>query len=110
MLTNKLSRLAKVHIQEMGKDDLGELKNTSLTFLKKVYTQIIPLNKEKDTQNNENDIVKIKYKLIIRKKAIKMNYDLVFEIENEFYDVDYWNIDYKNNDFIEIVVSKKENV
>lgn len=101
-ITNKLNRKVGLYNYKLDKNELGEL-TYCYSLLKYVYSQVLPISNKINDVNREAEKIDSQYKFVIRKKSfsgITVNTRIKFE-EKEF-KIDYWNTDYKNNEYIEI--------
>lgn len=101
-LTNKLTRQIDVYKASLIEDSIGAVSK-EYTKYKTIYSQIVPITKKINNQNQENEILESAYKFIIRKKSLlDINTDMIIKFDNKIYSVDYYNIDFKNNEYMEI--------
>ncbi|WP_156299006.1 phage head completion protein [Streptobacillus canis] len=106
-LTNKLNRKVQVLKYTKIKNSLGESTYEYIPF-KKVYAQVMPLKNSLNDLNKESEEENSQYKFIIRKQSFKgLDVKCILELEGVKYSIDYWNLDFKSNEYIEIFATKK---
>ena len=101
-ITNRLNRKIELYNYTNITNLVGEL-SYSYTLFKSIYAQVLPISNKINDLNLESEKIDSQYKFVIRKKSfngITVNTRIRFE-DKEF-KIDYWNIDYKNNEYIEI--------
>lgn len=106
-LTNKLNRRVNVLKYSSNKNKYGETTYEYI-LLKKIFAQVLPLKNGIRDINNESLEEISQYKFIVRKQSIKdIDSKCILELENVQYIIDYWNLDFKSNEYIEIFATKK---
>ncbi len=107
-ITSRLRHNVEVFKRENKKNILGE-NEPKIIFVKKVFAEIIPLNstvKELPDMATTNEH---KFKFYFRYNSLKeITKDYFFKYENKKYEVDYFNVDFKNRCFIEVFCILKE--
>lgn len=106
-LTNKLNRKITIYNYEKVKNELGEF-TYSFIPLKTIFSQVLPLKNSLQDINEESISEISQYKFIIRKQSLKgLKITSIIEFDNDKYNIDYWNLDFKTNEFVEIFATKK---
>lgn len=106
-ITNKLNRKINILKYAKVKNELGHTTYEYLPF-KKIYSQILPIKNRINDLNGESEEEISQYKFIIRKPSIKgIDVKCVIELEGTRYSIDYWNVDFKNNEYVEMYATKK---
>ena len=69
--------------------------------------QIIPIKNTPNDLSEQSEQVKAQYKFVIRKKSLS-NILLTMRImfESQEFSIDYYNVDYRDNEYIEIFATK----
>lgn len=101
-MTDRLRQKAKIFIQKTKENELGE-NEPYMEFLREIYCEIVPLNSTIRDLPANAEYNEHKYRIKARYNSVK-DIEKSWEIEhnNEKYKVVYFNLDYKNREFIEI--------
>lgn len=106
-MTNKLNRKIEILKYTSIYNNLREVTYDYM-YLKKIYAQVLPLKNMIRDINNESEEELSQYKFIIRKKSFKgIDSKCIIQLNQQKYIIDYWNLDFKNNEYIEIFATKK---
>lgn len=101
-ITNKLKRKIDIYKASFIEDSLGAMSK-QYTKYKSIYSQVLPITNKIVDQNKENEILDSSYKFIIRKKSLPdISQDMLINFNAMMYSIDYYNIDFKNNEYVEI--------
>jgi SPP1 family predicted phage head-tail adaptor len=103
-LRNKIEVYEKIEIE----NELGE-KDHEYQFVKSIFAQIIPANltgSSKEGQAN-TEYAETTHKIKCRKLSLNPTIDMYFKYDGLRYDILYFQPDFKNKDFWEIMVVVK---
>lgn len=108
MITNLLNRSITILKLSEIENELGEITYKYSEY-KKIYSKIIPINSRIKDINEENEILVSQYKFIIRKQSLReIDLKMKIKFENQEYNIDYWDLDFKSNEYLEIYTTRIE--
>lgn len=105
-ITNKLNRKITILEYNNKENEFGEV-SYGYQPLKTIYSQIIPIKNTSNDLSEQSEQIKAQYKFVIRKKSLS-NILLTMRImfESQEFSIDYYNVDYRDNEYIEIFATK----
>ena len=107
-ITKRLRHKVEVWKTETFINELGE-DDTKGVLDKKAYCEIVPLKAAREEGQANTESNNHKFKFLFRLKSVRdIKKDWFFIYDSNKYSVDYFNKDFKDNQFLEVFTTRVE--